>query len=168
MRKAELTMAIAMGIFSLYLMWKSSELPIGWIPGEGPGGGAWPFWLSTTMLISCLAIIVNWFRRKTAPSQSEEVYMEKGTLIAVGLVAASLIITVALFHVIGVYGALPLFMVFYVRFLGKHSWPATAAMAVITPVAAFFFFDIALKVTLPKGLPIVEETIFYPLYKIFL
>jgi len=168
MRKAELAMAVVMGIFSLYLMWKSTELQIGWIPDEGPGGGAWPFWLSTVMLISCIFIVVNWFRRKTGPSQSEEAYMEKGTLIAVGMVAASLIVTVALFHVIGVYGALPLFLVFYVRFLGRHSWPVTAAMAIITPVATFFFFDVALKVTLPKGLPIVEETIFYPLYKIFL
>lgn len=168
MRKAELVMAIVMGIFSLYLMWKSAELPIGWISGEGPGGGAWPFWLSAIMAICCGMIIYNWFRRTSPPSQSDEVYMDKGTLIAVGLVAASLIVTVALFYVIGVYGALPLFMIFYVRYLGKHSWSKTAIMATITPIATFFFFDIALKITLPKGLPIVEETIFYPLYKIFL
>jgi hypothetical protein len=42
-RVAELAMAILMGVFSLYLMYKSAELPIGWIPDEGPGGGAWPF-----------------------------------------------------------------------------------------------------------------------------
>jgi len=168
MRKAELVMAIAMGIFSLYLMWKSAELPIGWIPEEGPGGGAWPFWLSAIMLLCCVLIVVNWVRRKSPPSRSDQVYMDRGTVIAVGLVAASLIITVALFYVIGVYGALPLFLIFYVRFLGKHSWPATATMAVVVPVVTFFFFDIALKITLPKGLPIIEETFFYPLYKIFL
>lgn len=168
MRKAEFVMAAVMGIFSLYLMWKSAELNVGWIPEEGPGGGAWPFWLSAIMLICCILILINWYRRKSPPSQSEDVYMDKGSAAAVGLVAGSLIVTVALFYVIGVYGALPLFMIFYVRFLGRHSWPATAAMALITPVATFFFFDIALKITLPKGLPIVEETIFYPLYKIFL
>jgi hypothetical protein len=168
MRKAELIMAVVLGIFSLYLMWKSAELPVGWIPEEGPGGGAWPFWLSAIMFLCCLHIIYNWYRRTSPPSQSEDVYMDRGTAVAVGLVAGALIITVALFSVIGVYGALPLFLIFYVRFLGRHSWPATAAMAVITPVACFFFFDIALKITLPKGLPIIEETIFYPLYKIFL
>ena len=36
-RTAELLMALAMGIFSVYLMVKSAELEIGWIPGEGPG-----------------------------------------------------------------------------------------------------------------------------------
>jgi len=55
------------------------------------------------------------------------------------------------------------------EFMGKAvALGVTAAMATITPVATFFFFDILLKITLPKGLPIVEETIFYPLYKIFL
>jgi putative tricarboxylic transport membrane protein len=168
MRKAELAMAVVMGIFSLYLMWKSAELPVGWIPEEGPGGGAWPFWLSTVMLVSCILIIVNWVRKKSPPAQSDEVYMDKGTLIAVGSVAACLIVTVALFHVIGVYGALPFFMIFYVRFLGRHDWLTTTAMATVAPILTFFFFDILLKITLPKGLPIIEETIFYPLYKIFL
>ncbi len=168
MRKAELAMASVMGIFSLYLMWKSAELPIGWIPEEGPGGGAWPFWLSAIMLISCILIIVNWYRKKSPPSQSEEAFMDQGSMIAVGLVAGSLIFTVALFYVVGVYGALPLFMIFYVRFLGRHSWPVTAMMATASPVLTFFFFDILLKITLPKGLPIIEETIFYPLFKIFL
>jgi len=120
MRKAELAMAVVMGIFSLYLMWKSAELPVGWIPEEGPGGGAWPFWLSTAMFISCIFIIIAWFRRTSPPSRSVEIFMDKGTIISVGLVAGSLIITVALFYVIGVYGALPLFMIFYVRFLGRH------------------------------------------------
>ena len=168
MRKAELAMAIVMGSFSLYLMWKSAELEIGWIPDEGPGGGAWPFWLACIMLLSCLYIIVNWVRRASPVARSEDVYMDKGTVIAVGLVAGALIVTVALFYVIGVYGALPLFLIFYVRYLGRHTWPVTAAMAIITPVVTFFFFDIALKITLPKGLPIVEKTIFYPLYNIFL
>ena len=84
MRKAELAMAVFLGIFSLYLMWKSAELPIGWIPDEGPGGGAWPFWLATAMLLSCIYIILNWFRRASPPSRSDEVFMDQGTMISVG------------------------------------------------------------------------------------
>jgi hypothetical protein len=65
-RTAELLMAILMGVFSIYLMVKSTELPIGWVEDEGPGGGTWPFWLSTIMLISCGGILYNWFRKKGA------------------------------------------------------------------------------------------------------
>ncbi len=63
-RTAELLMALMMGVFSIYLMYKSTELPIGWIEDEGPGGGTWPFWLAAIMLLSCIGILVNWFLKK--------------------------------------------------------------------------------------------------------
>jgi hypothetical protein len=164
-RVAELAMAILMGAFSLYLMYKSTELPIGWIRGEGPGGGAWPFWLSAIMLLSCVGIIVNWVLRRGVIANSEETYIERSVLIDVGLVAVALIVTVGLFSFIGVYGALPLFLIFYLRFLGNHSWKLSLSFALLVPVVTFFFFEIALTITLPKG---VTEPLFYPLYRIFL
>ena len=66
MRVAELVMAIAMAVFSLLLMWKSTELPIGWIPGEGPGGGAFPFWLSLgiAILLHLILVALNPFQQQ--------------------------------------------------------------------------------------------------------
>ena len=71
----------------------------------------------------------------------------------------------ALFSWIGIYGALPIFLVFYLRFLGKHSWFLTITLAVLIPVVIFYFFEITLKIILPKG---ITEPLFLPLYKIFL
>ena len=153
-----------MGTFSVYLMYKSTELEIGWIENEGPGGGAWPFWLSSIMLISCLGILYNWFRKKGRIATSEKVYIESHVLKDVASVTAALVITVGLFSFIGIYGALPLFLIFYLRFLGKHSWRLTALLAVSIPVVIFFFFEITLKIILPKG---ITEPLFLPLYKIF-
>jgi putative tricarboxylic transport membrane protein len=163
-RTAELLMAIMMGAFSIYLMVKSAELPIGWIEDEGPGGGSWPFWLSTIMLISCGGILFNWVRKKGDIAKSTRVYIESHVLGDVASVAISLIVTVALFSFIGIYGALPLFLVFYLRFLGKHSWLLTTTLAVLIPVVIFYFFEITLKIILPKG---ITEPLFLPLYKIF-
>ena len=70
MRKAELVMAVAMAVLSAYMMWKSAELPIGWIPDQGPGAGAFPFWLSAGMLLCCIWIVVRWFRRTSPLSVS--------------------------------------------------------------------------------------------------
>lgn len=158
-------MALLMGVFSIYLMVKSAELPIGWIDEEGPGGGTWPFWLATIMLISCGGIIYNWFRKKGPIATSNKTYIEARVLGDVAAVAVALIITVALFSFIGVYGALPLFLIFYIRFMGKHSWKLTAALTVGVPVVTFYFFEITLKIILPKG---VTEPLFLPLYKMFL
>ena len=163
-RTAELLMAIMMGIFSIYLMVKSYELPIGWIEDEGPGGGSWPFWLSTIMLICCLGIMFNWFRKHGPIASSSKIYIESHVLVDVGAVTLSLIVTVGLFSFIGIYGALPLFLVFYLRFLGKHSWKLTTILTISIPVVIFYFFEITLKIILPKG---ITEPLFIPLYKIF-
>ncbi len=164
MRKAELVMAIAMAIASIGLMWKSAELPIGWIPREGPGGGAFPFWLSAGMLVCCIWIIVRWFRGYF-DFHGEQPYMDRDTLIVFLTGAVSLTVMVGSIYLVGVYGAVPLLLIFYMRFIGRHPWTLTAALAVLFPVVTFFFFEIILTITLPKGL---TEPLFYPLYDIFM
>jgi len=165
MRRAEFVMAAVMAVFSLYLMWKSAELPIGWEPERGPGGGAFPFWLSFGMLISCLVIIWRAIRRVTPESRSGEAYMDPTSLKLFAISAGSLGVMLLLINWIGVYGAVPLFLIFYVRFVGRHSWLTTGILAAATPVFTFFFFEIGLKILLPKG---YTEPLFYPLYEYFL
>ncbi len=165
MRTAELVMALCLAAFSAYLMIKSAELPIGWIPGEGPGGGAFPFWLGAVMMLCCASTLYKWYRRSSPQSLSSEPYMDKDTLRMFITIGGSLTVMIGAIHFIGVYFSLPLFLMFYLRFLGRHSWPLVAGVAIITPVFTFFFFEIALLKTLPKGF---TEPLFYPLYDIFL
>ncbi len=146
-RTAELLMAVLMGIFSIYLMYKSAELPIGWIENEGPGGGAWPFWLSTVMLISCLGILYNWYRKHGPVASSDKTYILPQVGVDVGSVALSLIITVGLFSFIGIYGALPLFLLFYLRFLGKHSWKLSIALSIIILLTLFGRLNLLMRTT---------------------
>lgn len=165
MKQAEFLMAFLMAVFSLYIMWKSTELEIGWIPNQGPGGGAFPFWLGVGMLFCCILIIIGQIRKTDDPVESKKLYMDKKTFVLFTLVAGSLFITIGLISLIGVYVAIPLFMVFYLRFIGSHHWFLTGSIAAATPLLLFFFFEIALKITLPKGF---TEPLFYPLYSIFL
>ena len=165
MRRAELIMALCLAVFSAYLMLKSAELPIGWIPEEGPGGGAFPFWLAAGMITCCMLVIYRWFKRTSPPSQSTEPYMDKNTQRMFITIAGSLTVMIGAIHSIGVYFSLPLFLMFYLRFLGRHTWPLVLGVAVATPVITFFFFEIALLKTLPKG---YTEPLFYPLYDMFL
>jgi hypothetical protein len=146
-------------------MWKSTELPIGWIPGSGPGGGAFPFWLAAGMLICCIIIMIRWVAGTSRFSQAKEVYMDDLTIKNFVLVGGALLVLVGLIQVVGVYVSVPLFLIYYIRFLGRHSWKVAGSIAVGIPVFTFFFFEIALKISLPKG---VTEPAFYPLYDIFL
>ena len=165
MRRAELIMAAVMAVFSLYLMWKSAELEIGWIPKEGPGGGAFPFWLAVGMLVCCMLIIIRWLRRADEYARPEVSYMDRHTFVLFAIVAGSLTVTIGLIQMVGVYVAIPLFLAFYMRVMGNHRWLVTGSISTATPVILFFFFEIALKITLPKG---ITEPIFYPLYSMFL
>lgn len=167
MRQAELVLALVMAAVSAGLMWKSAELPIGWLPGEGPGGGAFPFWLAAGMLGCCAWILVRWARRTagTVGADEETPFFARGARGQVMLVTASLAAMVGLVHVVGVYGSVPLFLFFYLRAIGRHGRALTGIVAVAAPVATFFFFEVALHVTLPKG---YTEPLFYPLYDWFL
>ena len=61
MRRAEIISAFILGLFSVYLMWKSSEPPawnpdavrfhnIGYDDTGAPGSGFWPFWFGAIMM----------------------------------------------------------------------------------------------------------------------
>ena len=154
-----------MALCAIGLMVKSAELPVGWIEGEGPGGGAFPFWLGAGMLVCCIWTFVKWLRGRSPYSGSDEPYMDRQSLMLFVTAAGSLTVMIGLMHFIGVYFAVPALLVFYVRFVGRHSWWLTSALAVATPVVTFFFFEIALRITLPKG---HTEPMFYPLYDIFM
>ncbi len=176
MRRAEIVTAIILGILSIYLMWKSGEAPawnpdlarfdnIGYIEGEGPGSGFWPFWLSAVMLACCIWVGINWYRKASPQSVSGEPFLDSHGKKMLLFIGGGLIAFLGLIHVIGFYGAIFVFLACYLKFLGKHTWRLTLTVAVFTPVISFFFFDIAMRIVLPKG---YLEPLFIPLYDTFL
>jgi hypothetical protein len=165
MRRSEIITAGLMALFSIYLMVKSSELDIGYIKGEGPGGGFWPFWLSAIMLVCTGLIAVNWLRRTSPPSRSTDVMIDDYGMRMLMLVGGGLTVFIGLIYFVGMYGATFLFLVYYIRFLGRHAWVTTLLVAVGVPVFLFFFFDVSMRLILPKG---YLEPLFLPLYDIFL
>ncbi|MEM6409257.1 MAG: tripartite tricarboxylate transporter TctB family protein [Pseudomonadota bacterium] len=156
MRQGEISLAGLLALFSLYLMWKSTELPIGYIRGQGPGGGFWPFWLSLGMLLSCGAIAWNWWRGKSPASQSDEPFLDSFGWRTVLLVGGGVVAFVALISIVSMYGAIALFLVYYLRFLGRHAWWLTLLIATVLPIALFFFFEAAMLISMPQGMPFTQ------------
>ncbi len=158
---ADRVIAIAIMALSAYFMWHATALPIGWngMTG-GPGGGAFPFWLSLIMLLSAGGVLARSFVQ--APSSQH--FFDSVMLRKVILVVVSIVVTIALIPVVGAYVALPLFLFWYLRIYGGHGWVLTGILTVATPVFLFFFFEVTLKILLPKG---VTEPLFFPLYAMF-
>ncbi len=159
---ADRIIALSLMALSAYFMWHAAELPIGWngMTG-GPGGGAFPFWLSAIMFVTAGAIIVRSYRGKV---EYDSNFFDTDTIRSVVLVVVVLSITVALIPLVGAYIALPLFLFWYLKVFGKHGWFLTLCLCVSTPVFLFFFFEVTLKILLPKGF---TEPLFFPLYARF-
>jgi hypothetical protein len=156
MRYGEILTAGVLALFSIYLMVKSAELPIGFIRGQGPGGGAWPFWLSGIMLICCAMIALNWWRRTSPPSQSDEPFLDGHGWRTIGLVGGGLIAFIALIEIISMYGAIAVFLFYYLWFLGRHSLRLSLILSLSTPLVFFFFFEGMMRITMPTGMSFTD------------
>lgn len=163
MRQAEILTAAILAIASVGLMVKATDNAIGWVPGVGPGGGVFPFWLGLGMLLSSLTILYRGVRGVTPESRSTEPFMDRHTLYNFTIAAGSLGVAIGLIHIIGVYFMMPLFFIFYIRFYGGQSWRVAAPVALVSPVAIFALFEVVLQIILPKG---YTGPLFYPIYAI--
>ena len=118
-------------------------------------------WLATGMLLTSIWTMVRWFRGTTPQSRSSEIFISAETLAIVGPVVVGLVALLGATHFIGMYISVFLFMIAFVRFLGRHSWFMTMCLAIGAPVVMFVLFEWALSTSLPKG---ISEPLFYPLY----
>lgn len=159
---AERVIAAALMLLAAYFMWHATVLPIGWSDGQGPGGGAFPFWLSAAMLAAAGGVFLRSFT--AAQAARTDRFFDSVMLRPLLMVTVALTVTVCAMPFVGTYIAIPLFMLWYLRILGHQSWLVTGILTVATPLALFFFFEVALKMLLPKGW---TEPLFYPLYAIF-
>lgn len=159
---ADRLIAAALMALSVYFMWHASALPIGWEgTSGGPGGGAFPFWLSAIIFVCAGGVLARSLRGNTGYTGS---FFDPETLASVIQVVVALTITVAIMPWGGAYIALPLFLFWYLKIFGKHGWILTLCLTIGTPIFLFMFFEVTLKILLPKGL---TQPLFVPLYAYF-
>ena len=123
MRRAEIITAFILGLFSVYLMWKSGE-PSAWNPDAArfdnigyddtgaPGSGFWPFWLGVIMLASCVWTGINWALRRTAASVSTAPLLDSFGRKMLLTVGGGLIGFLPLIEFLGFYAAMLVFLVY--------------------------------------------------------
>lgn len=163
MLAADRIIALTLMGLSIYFMWHATVLPIGWVEGSGPGGGAFPFWLSALMLGASAIILLRSFTR-VAPHQHEKFIPDADAIPQILGVAGLLIATIAAMPILGAYISLMAFLLIYLRVFGHHGWVLIGILTLATPVFLFFFFEVTLKILLPKG---ITEPLFIPLYAMF-
>jgi putative tricarboxylic transport membrane protein len=93
-----------------------------------------------------VAILVKALRKRSAePFASRQ---QLGRVLTVAWPAAAMVL---LTHFVGLYVAAALYLAFYMRSVGRHSWTTTLALALSIPVVTFLVFEKWFLVPLPKG-----------------
>ena len=145
MRAADLVTALFLAVVAGVVVWDAVRLGIGW-GTDGPGSGFFPFWLAVLMLATLFAIFLQALR---GPSPRPFVTRERARPVL--SVLGPMIGLVVTMQWIGLYVASALYIGCCMRWLGRHSWVATVAVAVGIPIVTFMIFERWFLVPMPKG-----------------
>ncbi len=145
MRAANLVTACVLLLLGGIAIFDSVRLGIGW-GTDGPKSGFFPFWLSLLLLAMCGLIIVQAARRASAKP-----FVSREQLRPVLKVLWPATAMVVLTQVVGLYVASALYLGFYMRWVGRHSWLAVVALSIGVPIATFLVFEKWFLVPMPKG-----------------
>ena len=127
------------------VLWDAVRLGVGW-GTDGPKSGFFPFWLAVILIVACGIIIIQTLRQS-----SGEVFVTREQLGPVLKVLWPATAMVALTHFVGLYVASALYIGFYMRWVGRHSWFSVVGLALAIPVISFLTFELWFLVPMPKG-----------------
>jgi hypothetical protein len=145
MRAAELIVTSALMLLGGLVIFDALRLGIGW-GTDGPKSGFFPFWLALIMVICCAIIFVQQAVKKTDRS-----FVDSKNLRPVLKVLWPAVLAVAVMEWLGLYVASALYLGFYMRWVGRHSWITVIGLSIGIPVVTFLIFEKWFLVPMPKG-----------------
>ena len=145
MRAAELVTASVLMLLGGVVLFDAVRLGFGWGP-DGPRSGFFPFWLALIMVVMCGVILAQ------APlGDRGKSFVSREQLDSVLKVLWPAVAAVALMHFVGLYVASALYMGFYMRWVGRHSWAMVVVIALGVSIGSFLVFEKWFLVPMPKG-----------------
>jgi putative tricarboxylic transport membrane protein len=145
MRAADLVTALALVLVGGVVVADAVRLGAGW-DSDGPQSGFFPFWLAVLMVAAAVAIAAQAAGR-TSPAP----FVTAGQLRPVLAVLAPAAAMVVLMEYLGLYVAAALYLAFYMRWVGRHSWRTIVALSLGVPILTFLIFERWFLVPMPKG-----------------
>jgi putative tricarboxylic transport membrane protein len=144
-RAADLTVAAMLIAGGALVLWDALRLGIGW-GTDGPKSGFFPFWLAAAMIVACVGIIVQAWRRA-----DRQPFVSRTALAPVLKVLGPAVGFVLVMEWLGMYVASTLYMAVYMRWIGRYSWALVILVSVAFPVITFWIFELWFLVPMPKG-----------------
>jgi len=148
-RTVEAGVTLLIALFGVIVIVGSLKAGINW-GAEGPRAGFFPFYVGLFIVVASAVNLWNALR-----DGDKGLFAEWGQLRQVMSVVVPTAIYVGAMPFTGLYIASMVFIAWFMRWLGKYSWPVVAAVAIGMPVVTYLIFERWFLVPLPKGF--VEE-----------
>jgi putative tricarboxylic transport membrane protein len=145
MRAADVVTASILLLFGGLVLLDATRLGFGW-GTDGPQSGFFPFWLALLMVLTCALIVIQAMR-----ASSQGPFVDRAKLAPVLKVLWPALAAVALMQAIGLYVSSAIYLGFYMRWVGRHSWVAVIVLSIGFPLATFVIFERWFLVPMPKG-----------------
>ena len=138
---------LILGLSAVFIL-DSWRIGAGWIEGQGPGPGFFPFYICLAMGLASLVILV----RALAGSEAggAETFVTRLALLRVMLVLVPTLLYVLAIQFLGIYVASAIFITGFMIASREHVVKAIA-IGLLTPLLLFLMFEKWFLVPLPKG-----------------
>ncbi len=152
-KTVDIVVAVMFLLLGAVVMWDSSRLGAKW-GSDGPEAGYFPFYIG---LILCISAVVNCARAFLGKDIKDASFVSASSLKMVLSVLLPTIVYVALIGGVGpipglgIYVASVLFILGFMRWLGKYSWLKSILVSIGVAVFFFLMFEKGFSVPLPKG-----------------
>lgn len=148
MRTAQVVMSLGVVAFAISVMVQAADVGAKWVDGQA-GPGFFPFWLGALLAICAMIILAQVLRSSSTAQKFFHDRTGLTSVLKVTITAAGLLV---LTYFIGFRLASIAYLFVYLRFIGKHRWPAVIAMSVLIPVTGYYLFEDILQIALPRGI----------------
>jgi putative tricarboxylic transport membrane protein len=147
MRRAQILMALGIIAFAVSISVQAWQVGSRWVDGQA-GPGFFPFWLGVLLGLCGTIILV----REARLADVRAFFHDHTGLTSVAKVAVTAAAMLAVTYLIGFRLASILYLFVYLRFIGKHRWPAVVSMSLLIPMTGYYLFERVLQVGLPRGI----------------
>jgi hypothetical protein len=148
-KAVEAGVALLIAVFGAIVIIGSVKAGINW-GAEGPRAGFFPFYIGIFIVASSAINLWHGLR-----DENDGLFAEWGQLRQVMSVVVPTAIYVASMPFTGLYVASIIFIGWFMRWLGKYSWPIVVGVGFGMPIVTYLIFERWFLVPLPKG-PIEE------------
>lgn len=148
-RTVDIGTALVLLALSGIVIFDCTRIGFGWLEGQGPAPGLFPFMVAAGLGLASLYTLVQ--AMFFPPYDADETFVTLPGFMRILSVLVPLFAYVAAIEYLGIYVASFLFIALFMVFIGRENIFKALLIGLGVPLALFFMFERWFLVPLPKG-----------------